>query len=52
MANAVAEIVWTIGLFEQVGLGLKLQLSVTLYCEGKAVRQIEENQIYHEGPNI
>lgn len=46
MANAIAEKVWLIRLFEE--LKLKLELHVKLFCDSKATLRIAANPIYHE----
>ncbi|KAK4360837.1 hypothetical protein RND71_019789 [Anisodus tanguticus] len=46
MANAVAEIVWLVGLFKE--LGTSVHLPVRLHYDSKAVLQIAANSIYHE----
>ncbi|XP_070021442.1 secreted RxLR effector protein 161-like [Nicotiana sylvestris] len=46
MANAIAEMVWLIGMCEE--LKVKQNLLVKLYCDSKASLQIAANPIYHE----
>ncbi|WMV14436.1 hypothetical protein MTR67_007821 [Solanum verrucosum] len=46
MANAVAEIVWLIGLYKE--LKVELELPVKLFCDSKAALQIAANPIYQE----
>jgi len=46
MANAVAEVVWLVGLYKE--LKVELELPVKLFCDSKAALQIAANPIYHE----
>lgn len=46
MEKAIAQIIWLIGLYEE--LGMQLKLPVKLYCNSKAALQITANPIYHE----
>jgi len=46
MANAVAEIVWLVGLFKE--LNFDVEVPVKLFCDSKAAIQIAANPICHE----
>ncbi|KAM3363277.1 putative mitochondrial protein like [Capsicum galapagoense] len=46
MATAVSEMVWLVGLLED--LGILLNKLITLCCDNKAAMQITANPIYHE----
>lgn len=46
LASVVAEIVWLIGLFKE--LGVEVQLPVAVHCDGKSAIQIAANPVFHE----
>lgn len=46
MATCAAEVTWLIGLFEE--LGVKLKLPIDLMCDSKAAIQIVANPIFYE----
>ena len=46
MASTVAEIVWIVGLFDE--LGIKINLPVPLYSDSTSVIQIAANPVFHE----
>ncbi|XP_019257850.1 PREDICTED: uncharacterized protein LOC109236082 [Nicotiana attenuata] len=46
LASTVAEIVWLVGLFSE--LGVSLTLPIPLYCDSKSAMQIVANPVFHE----
>lgn len=46
LASTVAEIVWLVGLYKE--LGITLQLPVPIHCDSKSAIQIAANPIFHE----
>ena len=46
MASAVAEIVWIVGLFDE--LGVKISLPVPLHSDSTSAIQIAANPVFHE----
>ncbi|XP_019260263.1 PREDICTED: uncharacterized protein LOC109238284 [Nicotiana attenuata] len=46
LASTVAEIIWLVGLFNE--LGVSLTLPIPLYCDSKFAMQIAANPVFHE----
>lgn len=46
MASAVADIVWLVGLFEEINM--KVKVPIDIFCNNKTAIQIAENPIFHE----
>jgi len=46
MANSVAEIVWIVGLFKE--LGAEIKTPVIIHTDSKSAMQIAANPVYHE----
>ncbi|WMV18752.1 hypothetical protein MTR67_012137 [Solanum verrucosum] len=46
MASTVAEVVWTVGLFQE--LGVAISLPVPLYSDSTSELQIAANHVFHE----
>ena len=46
MASTVVEIVWTVGLFQE--LGVDISLSVYVYLDSTSALQIAVNPVFHE----
>jgi len=46
LATATSEVVWLLGLFDELGVRVKKPVSV--YCDSKAALQIAANPIFHE----
>lgn len=46
LVSTVAEIVWLVGLFSE--LGVSITLPIPLYCDSKSAMQIAANLVFHE----
>jgi len=46
MASSVAEVIWMTGLFKELGVNVKLP--VTLFSDSKSALQIAANPVFHE----
>ena len=46
LASTVAEVIWLIGMFRE--LGVEIELPVNLHCDSKATLQIASNPVFHE----
>lgn len=49
MANTTCEVVWIIGILKDMGMDLKLPVS--LFCDNTAALHIADNPLYHEKTN-